>query len=387
MKAKSIKGKSPEEIQSALQQCMADGYKPTLAMVFMSVKQNRQEVTDLLHQKGIQVFGATSSGEINNNEVLHENISILLMDMNPSYFTIMLEEYKKEDAITVTKRMTQRALKHFNNPSFIISNSINNLSEMYVGEQILFTIAEVGGTGSSVWGGGAGDDLIFRETFVFTNDKESNKAILFLVMDADKILVKGQAATGQKPVGTEKTITKAIGNWILEIDHQPAADFMPKFIGLTLNAEEHADFQPGVIILSLARQKGEPIIRSSMGFNFENKGMAFSGSIKEGDKIRLTLPPDFDVVEEVSNNARRFKEQEMPDADALLMFSCIGRLEAFGPMTADELQGIHSAYNVPMAGFFTYGEYGRASGGNNEYHNMTCCWVALKEKPLTPKGE
>jgi hypothetical protein len=37
-------------------------------------------------------------------------------------------------------------------------------------------------------------------------------------------------------------------------------------------------------------------------------------------------------------------------------------------------------YNVPMAGFFSYGEYGRATGGNNEFHNMTCCWVALKEK-------
>ena len=42
MKAKSIKGKSTEEIQSALQQSMADGFKPTLAIVFISKSQDRK---------------------------------------------------------------------------------------------------------------------------------------------------------------------------------------------------------------------------------------------------------------------------------------------------------------------------------------------------------
>ena len=34
MKAKSIKGKSAEEIKTSLQESMADGYQPTLAIVF-----------------------------------------------------------------------------------------------------------------------------------------------------------------------------------------------------------------------------------------------------------------------------------------------------------------------------------------------------------------
>lgn len=25
-------------------------------------------------------------------------------------------------------------------------------------------------------------------------------------------------------------------------------------------------------------------------------------------------------------------------------------------------------------------EFGRATNGNNAFHNQTCCWVALKEK-------
>ena len=40
MKARSIKGSSAEEIKAALQQSMTDGFKPTLAIVFLSVKQD-----------------------------------------------------------------------------------------------------------------------------------------------------------------------------------------------------------------------------------------------------------------------------------------------------------------------------------------------------------
>jgi hypothetical protein len=45
MKAKTIKGKSTEEISSALTESMSDGYKPTLAVVFLSVKQDREAIS------------------------------------------------------------------------------------------------------------------------------------------------------------------------------------------------------------------------------------------------------------------------------------------------------------------------------------------------------
>jgi small ligand-binding sensory domain FIST len=105
-----------------------------------------------------------------------------------------------------------------------------------------------------------------------------------------------------------------------------------------------------------------------------------NGLINSGDKIRFTLPPDFEVVETVSKDAEQIMQTEIPDADALIMFSCMGRLGAFGPLAGEEIEGIKKSFNVPMAGFFCYGEFGRATGGSNEFHNMTCCWLALKEK-------
>ena len=62
MKAKSIKGKSTEEILVALKQSMNDGFTPTLAIAFVSIKQDRTAISNLLDAKGIAVFGCTTNG-------------------------------------------------------------------------------------------------------------------------------------------------------------------------------------------------------------------------------------------------------------------------------------------------------------------------------------
>jgi hypothetical protein len=70
MQAKSIKGATPEEIKSALEQCMADaslpggqGFKPTLAIVFLSIKLNREAVSAIFTEHDIAIFGVTTNGE------------------------------------------------------------------------------------------------------------------------------------------------------------------------------------------------------------------------------------------------------------------------------------------------------------------------------------
>ena len=380
MKAKSIIGRTPGEISATLTENKADGFKPTLALVFISVKQDITSIISILDRENIQIFGATSSGEISDSDISHEAISVLLMDMDPANFRILYDEYTGSDVVEVAKAMTAQALTIFAKPAFLLSNSIEKPQDMGLGEKIVQSVSHVAGNDITIWGGAAGDDLMFKETFVFTNTNITNKGILMLVLNEDKILVKGRAATGMKPFGTEKVITKSEGSWILEIDNQPATDLVMKYMGESLSPEDFKDFNLKNIFLNLMREDSSSIIRATMGFNMDTKGITVSGKIKTGDKFRFTFLPDFDVLTEVSENAKQFQQAEMTEADALVMFSCIGRIDAFGPMTSEELQGIQSVYNVPMAGFFSYGEYGRATGGNNEFHNMTCCWVALKEK-------
>jgi hypothetical protein len=51
-----------------------------------------------------------------------------------------------------------------------------------------------------------------------------------------------------------------------------------------------------------------------------------------------------------------------------------------GPLIEQENEGLHKIWNAPMAGFFTYGEYGNGLDNKYKFHSTTCSWVALKEK-------
>ena len=205
MQAKSIKGNSTEEIKSAFENCLTDGYRPTLAFVFISIKQDRDAVSKLLDQKGIQIFGATTGGEFIDGEIGAGTIAILLLNMDPSKFMVLLEDYSDKNPVLLTQSMARKAKERFNNPSFILSISIKVVSDSDNGEPILRAIESVTGPDTIIWGGRAGDDLLFNETIVFSNDQSLIRGILLLVLDGDQVLVKGQAASGQKAVGTEKT--------------------------------------------------------------------------------------------------------------------------------------------------------------------------------------
>ena len=117
-----------------------------------------------------------------------------------------------------------------------------------------------------------------------------------------------------------------------------------------------------------------------MSINKEENALQCDFDVLQGSKLRFSMPPDFDIVEKVLDDARELKNESRFEAEALLIFSCAGRLSALGPMTNVENEGLTEIWKVPMAGFYTYGEYGRAIKGKQEFHSTTCCWVALKEK-------
>src|SRR5688500_18550870 len=109
MKAKSIKGKSAEEIQAVLQQSMTDGFKPTLAIVFLSVSQDRKAVSRILDDAGIKIFGVTTHGEFIDENPDKLSVVILLLDINPAYFSILFSEYSEKNYREVAKATGEKA--------------------------------------------------------------------------------------------------------------------------------------------------------------------------------------------------------------------------------------------------------------------------------------
>ena len=121
MKAKSIKGNSTEEIKSALEHSLADRFKPTLAFVFCSLKQDTGAICSLFENENISVFGTSTSGEFIDGYQGEGSVAILLVDMNPAHFAILFEEIGARDVREVAKKIGDDALQIFKKPAFILT--------------------------------------------------------------------------------------------------------------------------------------------------------------------------------------------------------------------------------------------------------------------------
>ncbi len=377
MKAKSIKGKSVEYIHSALQQIMAEGYKPTLAIVFISTIENADPIRSLLNEQGISIFGASTSQKFTEQGMTSDDIVVLLLDMLTEYFSIVLKNYENSSTYEAARQVGEAGIQAFKNPGFIISSADFKMS----GDELVSGLMDAAGKQVTVMGGVAGNPADFSG-IVFTNDLYSKAGIIALVIDQDKIAINGIAVSGWKPVGTEKKITKCEGSWIYTIDNEPAMNVIQRFLGNAIFDTKAEGLIPSDLgyPLQFQRATGSVIMKPLLLWNTTDKSIMAGGQVKEGEIFRFSLPPDFDVIDTVIESTRIIKEKELPDVDALIVFSCIGRLGTFGPMISTEIEGLATTWNKPMIGFFSLGEFGKLYEGQCEFHGTTVSWVALREK-------
>jgi hypothetical protein len=385
MKAKSIQGKSIEAIKTAIENSMLDGFSPTVAIVFISVKQDRTAICELLDSKNIDVFGATSCGEFINNHQSEGEMAILLLELSKGHYSILIEDFEDGNLDEAVSNLAKNALKRFNNPSLIVcSPGINQKGDHFEGEKLVESLEKSLGPDKIYFGGKAGDDWELKETFVFTNKQEAKYGIVALVLNGDTIALNGMAVTGWKPLGITRTVTKSKGQLLYEIDGKSAVELYLKYLGKEDKITEK-DFKvfeelsmeyPFIV----ERDNNETVLKTPMKIDSAENALVIDIPMPEGSKFWFTSPPEFDIVEEVIEKATQLKETSNQGADAMLIFSCAGRHPILGPMVTDENNGLAEVWQTPMAGFFTYGEFGRVLNGKQNFHSGACCWVTLKEK-------
>jgi len=377
MKAKSIKGKSPSAIEEALAESKKDGYSPTLAFVFITKIEQADDLRSLFDKYGIAIFGASTSQKFTEQGMEPDDIVVLLLDMPTEYFSIVLKNYEPSSAYEAARQVGEAGIQAFKNPGFIISSADFRMS----GDELVSGLMDSAGQQVTVMGGVAGNPADFSG-IVFTNDLSSKAGMIALVIDQDKIAINGLAVSGWKPVGTEKKITKCEGSWIYTIDNEPAMNVIQRFLGNAIFDTKAEGLIPSDLgyPLQFQRANGSVIMKPLLLWNTTEKSIMAGGEVKEGEIFRFSLPPDFDVIDTVIESTRIIKEKDMPQADALIVFSCVGRLGTFGPMISTEIEGLAATWNKPMIGFFSLGEFGKLDDSPCEFHGTTVSWVALKEK-------
>ncbi len=344
---------------------------PTLAIVFSSVAHNLEEIGALFAKHNIEVFGASSSGEITNDEVHEGSIVAMLLDISRDSYRLNTFDGEGKTSYQVAQSVAEWAKTIYANPAFMVMSSGLRAD----GQQVVNGIIDTMERQVPLFGGLAGDDLRAQETFVFTSSQVLGNGVLALIFDHIAVDLRGVAVSGWRGVGTAKTITKAEGNIVYSIDGVPALDVYRKYLNITTETiYMHAAEYP----LQLKRDDGSYVLRAVMVIN-KDKSMVFAGTVPEGAQVRFSTAPGFEIIDYTVEQMATFNN-ESPIADAIVLFSCVGRHLQLGPMVEDEISSVRKLWNVPLVGLFTYGEIGPMPQGRCDFHNHTLVLVLIHEK-------
>ena len=377
MKVESFFSNTPSALEDKMIDLFKNGYRPTLGFVFCSPMQDITEISCIFDRFGVDLLGCTTAGEIVDDTLLESSIATLLMDVSRECFRPIFVN-NTEGVIATGQAIRNFADNVFENPA-IITCSGGVLND---GEQIVAGLTQFSSREIPIFGGLAGDDLNIINTFVFNQTEATNNGMAAVVFDGDKIEIKGLATSGWRALGTYHTVTKAEGNVIHTINNVPALDFFIRFFGSHENAnvkDKPISTISAQYPFQIRRTDDYSVLRSPILGDEEKRTLTLVGSIKEGDQFRFSISPGLEVIENTIVEFSQFS-QEIPEADALLLFSCKGRHAALGPFIEDEIKGIYDNWQKPMVGFLSYGEIGNVRNGACEFHNETCSLVIIKER-------
>ena len=369
MKSRVFSVTSVEQIEPHLKDIRQEGLASTLAIVFSSVTHDLKALRTVFTKYDIEVFGASSSGEITNDEIHEESIVVMLLDINRDAFRLNIFDGEGKTSYQMGQSAAEWAKTVYDNPALMVMTA----GLFTNGDEIVNGVTDTMGRQVPLFGGRSGDDLRLRETFVFSVSQAISNGVVVLIFDQSTIDLKGVAVSGWKGIGTPKTITKAEGNIVYEINNEPVLDVYNKYLNIGDDIQLALEYP-----LLLIRDDGTFVMRVPATLN-EDKSMVYGGTMPEGSKVRFSMPSGFEVIDHAIEQMSEF-HQQIPKSDAIVLFSCKARHMALGPMVEDEISAVHKLWEVPMVGFFTYGEIGPVPQGRCDFHNHTLVPVLINEK-------
>ena len=117
----------------------------------------------------------------------------------------------------------------------------------------------------------------------------------------------------------------------------------------------------------IERENREPKMCNPIGYDREKQALICESEVVQGSRLRFSTPPDFDIIETVTGKAEELKTINLAEADALLIFSCAGRLSALGPMAQEENEGLQKYGIHPWPDFILMANMEEASTENMNF--------------------
>ena len=150
---------------------------------------NLDKIEAAFAKYNIEIFGASSSGEITNEEVLEESIVVMLLEISRDVFRLNVFDGEGKTSNEVGKNVAEWAKSIYTNPAVLLMSAGLNAD----GQQLVKGFIDTMERQVPLFGSLAGDDLNFRETFVFNASQVISNGVVALVFDQNAICLRGLA--------------------------------------------------------------------------------------------------------------------------------------------------------------------------------------------------
>ena len=366
------------ELGIKLTKSREEQFAPSLAIAFCSPNFPFESAIQTFNEQGIPLIGCTTAGEIVNDSLKEQSMSVLLTDLSPDFFRIAQFEHQDSRTLSSGTKLARVVQNTFENPGLLVFISGVGVSADGVVEGFKEELAKE----VPVYGAFAGDDLQQRNTYTFTHEGTCRSGVAALILDTQKVQMNGLAVSGWEPLGKVHTVTHSKDNIIYEIDNQPALDLFINYFGdIQYQFDETVSARtiPGQYPLKIQRPDGSSFLRSLIIYDQENRALIAAGEVPSGVHFEFCPTPELSVVEKTIQTFEKYGLTQ-PQVDASIMISCKGRHTSFGPFLEDEIKAVYDIWKAPMVGILAYGEIGNTQPGSPcEFQNVTCSLVNLTE--------
>ncbi|WP_417211198.1 FIST N-terminal domain-containing protein [Antarctobacter sp.] len=306
-----------------------------------------EALTDRLD--GVPVFGCTTAGQITTQG--YETETLLLIAFRKENFRCASILFAPLKPLAIAPIISQVERQ---NAQFPRTPGWNRLALVFADglskqEDLLASVLESALDGIPVFGGSAGDGLVFGKTFILHNGSFRSNAALLLMVETD-LQFQGLSFDHFLPNGTQLVITEANAEERLvhEINGAPAAQEYARLIGCAVE-----DLTPQVFAENpmLVCHNDKHYVRAVFALT-EDQSLSFLAAIDDG--LVMMLGKGKDVIEALE------AELDVRDAagrspDFIIAFDCVLRKLEFEEKQLDgRVSEIFRRNRV--LGFNTYGE-------------------------------
>lgn len=329
------------------------------------------------HFKGAAMLGCSTSGEIAGDMVVDDSVIATAVDFEHSRLrsataTIGEERASYDVGRKLAEQLNDGSLRHV----FVLSDGLHvNGSDLARG------LAGGVREGVSITGGLSGDGTSFAETWVIADDAAGPQRVAAVGLYGNDLHIGYASMGGWEPFGPPRSITRAEGNILYELDGRSALDLYKSYLG------SHAEHLPSSAllfpILVTDAKGGEGVVRTVLSVDEQKKSMTFAGDIPLGGTA-LLMKTNVDDLVDGATAAAKASLNGLGDKrpDLAILVSCVGRKLVMKQRTEEEIEAIRNVFgrDTTISGFYSYGELCPfVHGGECRLHNQTMTITTLAE--------